>query len=154
MKRHPALVFLSKDHHHGLIMAQMIKKDAPNYKGLPHDTSGKINYVTQFYRDELKHHFDEEENILFSYLAKLNNQFETSINNLKLEHQEIEDTINSLENSDQKEIVLNDLGVMLEQHIRFEERILFEKIQNTLSEEELDKLTNLLNRSEQTKKCN
>ncbi|HRI45589.1 MAG TPA: hemerythrin domain-containing protein [Ignavibacteriaceae bacterium] len=154
MKRHPALVFLSKDHHHGLIMAQMIKKDAPNYKGLPHDTSGKINYVTQFYRDELKYHFDEEENILFSYLAKLNNHFETSINNLKLEHQEIEDTINSLENSDQKEIVLNDLGVMLEQHIRFEERILFEKIQNTLSEEELDKLTNLLNRSEQTKKCN
>ena len=65
MKRHKALIPLSHDHHHGLLLAQLIKKNAPDYKGLPKDLNGKIKYTIDIYNSSLKQHFDDEEKILF-----------------------------------------------------------------------------------------
>ena len=45
-----------------------------------------------------------------------------------------------LESFENKDDILNELGVLLESHIRKEERVLFEKIQNLLSDEELKQL--------------
>ena len=61
MKRHKALIPLSHDHHHGLLLPQLIKKNAPDYKGLPKDLEGKINYTLETYNSSLKNHFDDEE---------------------------------------------------------------------------------------------
>jgi len=41
IKRDKALHILSHDHHHGLILAQLIKKGSPQYKNLPNTTEGK-----------------------------------------------------------------------------------------------------------------
>jgi hypothetical protein len=35
MKRHEALIPLSRDHHGTLILARLLRSDAPPYKGLP-----------------------------------------------------------------------------------------------------------------------
>jgi len=65
MERHKALHSLSHDHHHGLILAQLIKKGSPEYPYLPKTLGGKIEYAISFYNDELVRHFKDEENILF-----------------------------------------------------------------------------------------
>ena len=43
MKRHKALIPLSHDHHLLLLLAQLIKKNAPDYKGLPKDLKEKLS---------------------------------------------------------------------------------------------------------------
>lgn len=45
MKRHKALIPLSHDHHHGLLLAQLVKKNVPDYKGLHKNLEGKIKYI-------------------------------------------------------------------------------------------------------------
>ena len=65
MKRHPALHPLSHDHHQGLILAQQLKKGAPQYKGMPATLEEKKNYTISFYNNELIKHFEDEEKILF-----------------------------------------------------------------------------------------
>ena len=64
MKRHEALAPLSREHHEALILAQLLKKGVPAYKGLPTDTAGKISYARQLYADKLRRHFLDEEKIL------------------------------------------------------------------------------------------
>ena len=43
MKRHEALAPLSREHHGTLILAQLLKKGAPVYKGLPDTDTGKAS---------------------------------------------------------------------------------------------------------------
>ena len=57
MRRHPCLIALSHDHHRGLLLAQLTKKDAPPYKTLPQTTEGKIEYAMNAWTNELEKHF-------------------------------------------------------------------------------------------------
>ena len=57
IKRHKALQPLSRDHHQGLILAQILKKGAPQYKGMPSTIEGKKEYAIAFSESELKQHF-------------------------------------------------------------------------------------------------
>lgn len=140
MKRHKKLIGLSHDHHHGLKLAQLIKKDSPVYKDLPNDIDGKSNFAINAWENELKIHFKNEEEILFPAVAGREDKIDELIDELLIEHEEIEFKIGQLKNSDEKEEILNDLGYILEQHIRKEERELFDRIQTVFSEEEIDQL--------------
>ena len=117
MKRHNALVKLSQDHHHALILSQLLKKDIPDYQGMPNTTEGKVTYTINFFNSELITHFDEEEKILFPFASV--------------------DSLNSPDNIDNK---LDKLGNMLDAHVRKEERELFMLIQEKLPEEKLNEL--------------
>ena len=132
MKRHKSLIFISHDHYHGLQLGQLIKKNAPQLKNLPNDIEGKKNYTINFYENDLLHHFYLEENIILPAVK--------GRNELINEHREIEKTVESLKENTNIEDKLDKLGTLLQEHIRKEERILFEKIQKELSEEELQKL--------------
>ena len=57
IKRHKTLTPLSREHHSGLILAQLIKKGAPDYKNLPKTTTEKVKYTIDFYKSELIEHF-------------------------------------------------------------------------------------------------
>ena len=129
MKRHKSLIPLSQDHHHGLMLAQLIKRGAPEYKGLPTDTDGKIKYTRESWENELKIHFLNEENILFPSVKGKNIEIDELIDNLLTEHREIEKMIAKLEVNNESEEKLNELGEKLENHIRKEERILFQQLQ-------------------------
>ena len=89
MKRHRSLIPLSRDHHRGLLLAQLLKKDAPEYKGLPTDATGKYNYLLDKWKFELKPHFKNEEKILFSSVKGISQQVDLLINELKTEHDEL-----------------------------------------------------------------
>lgn len=140
MKRHKNIIGLSHDHHHGLRLAQLIKKDSPEYKDLPNDIDGKVQYTINAWEKELQYHFKNEEEILFPAVENRDEKIDELIDEILIEHEEIKFKIKQLQTSDDKEIILNDLGYILEQHIRKEERELFDRIQEVLGEEKLNEL--------------
>ena len=147
MRRHDSLKFLSQDHHHGLMLAQLIRKGAPEYRTLPNTPEEKKEYTIQFYRDHLSKHFSEEENILFPFIKGKNNSIDEMIYDLIKEHNLINDIIITLDDNPDFEIKLDRLGGLLNSHIRKEERELFPKIQQEFNEKDLLILQRKLKRS-------
>lgn len=137
MKRHPALHTLSHDHHQGLILAQQLKKGAPQYKGMPSTLEDKKEYTLQFYKSELVQHFKDEEEILFPSVSKKNEIVDSLITEVISEHREMESLVSELEKTNRLADVLDELGRLLEKHIRTEERELFVEIEKVLTEAEL-----------------
>ena len=137
MKRNPALYTLSHDHHQGLILAQQLKKGAPQYKGMPSTLKDKKDYIISFYNTELVKHFQDEEEILFPAVKNKNDYLDKKIAEIISEHRKMETLIRDLEKTDQLENVLDEFGQLLEKHIRKEERELFIEIEKILSDDEL-----------------
>lgn len=138
MKRHPALIHLSRDHQQGLMLAQLLKKNAPEYKGLPTDAVGKMNYAKDLYNNELDQHFKEEEEFVFPHLTNKSKEIDELVTEILSEHQILQNSILSLKDDSNLIDNMDKIGYLLEAHIRKEERVLFEKIPQVLSEEELE----------------
>ena len=147
MKRHPSLYTLSHDHHQGLILAQQLKKGAPQYKGMPSTLDGKQEYTISFYKADLKKHFLDEEEFLFPAAKNKNAVVDKLIEEIISEHRKMEALIRDLEKTDQLENVLDELGHLLEKHIRKEERELFMEIEKVLSEDELKVISEKISQS-------
>jgi iron-sulfur cluster repair protein YtfE (RIC family) len=145
MKRHKSLYPLSHDHHHGLILAQLIKKNAPKYKNLPNTIGGKVEYTIFFYNTELVKHFQHEEEILFPPAKGRDESLDKLIKEIIAEHKKIKNLVESLKTTNNYEDVLDELGHLLESHIRKEERKLFPEIEKMLSATELEKIATALN---------
>jgi iron-sulfur cluster repair protein YtfE (RIC family) len=139
MKRNEALAPLSREHHGALILAQLIKKNAPAYKGLPTDVEGKTSYAINFYRTDLILHFSKEEAIL-EKVKQTNEAIAKLADEIITEHAELKIRFLSLEAATDRATALDELGHLLEAHIRKEERILFPLIQEHCSEEILSQL--------------
>ena len=140
MKRHKSLQSLSHEHHQGLMLAQLIKSGSPEYKGLPNTVEGKVQHTIKFFEENLVPHFNKEEKILFTISKNKNAEIDRLINELIFQHKAIYLLINKLRKSSEPKIELNELGMLLESHIRKEERELFQGIQNVFSENEMEKL--------------
>jgi iron-sulfur cluster repair protein YtfE (RIC family) len=143
MKRNKNLVPLSRQHHYGLILAQLVKKDAPEYRGLPTDTEGKRAYVLKEWEERLQSHFEIEEKFLFPTLIA-ENILEMEVKELISQHRQIRRLIDQLREENEVVYHLNTLGHLLEKHIRKEERELFQKAQELLSKEKLDEIGDLI----------
>ena len=146
MKRHPALVNLSRDHYHGLLLAQQMKADAAPYKGYPTDLEGKIRFLFSEYEQKLNPHFKEEETLLFPQVREKSPELAALVDDLIAEHRKLFALIESVQAAGDQKKVLNEFGILLEQHIRKEERRLFELIQETFSDAELAAFENKLHR--------
>jgi len=120
MKRHKALIPLSHDHHHGLLLAQLIKKNAPDYNGLPKDLEGKITYAIDVYNSSLKHHFDDEEKILFPAIKGKHKLLDDLIIEIINEHRLLENLITELPKSKNQIDLIDEIGKILDNHIRKE----------------------------------
>lgn len=144
MKRHSALINLSREHHAALILAQILKKDGPNFKDLPTDDEGKRNYTISFYKTDLAKHFQFEEEILFPFVNKQSDLLIEQSAQLISEHKKLKSLIQKLLIPGNLESLLDKIGVLLEKHIRFEERVYFQKVQEIFPGSELDELSNLL----------
>lgn len=140
MKRHPALINLSREHHAALILAQILKKDGPNFKDLPSDDEGKRNYTISFYKTDLAKHFQFEEEILFPFVNKQSDLLKEQTVQLISEHKKLKSMIQKLSTPGNVETLLDRIGMLLEKHIRFEERVYFQKVQEIFPDNELDDL--------------
>ena len=147
MRRHKALHSLSQEHHQGLMIAQLIKSGSPEYKGLPKTITGKVRHTINFFEENLIPHFKKEEDILFPILKNKTPEIDNLISDLILQHKAIYSLVDKLRQSNEPEINLNELGILLENHIRKEEREFFQIIQSVLTESEMKNLEKDLGQS-------
>lgn len=143
MKRHPALIPISREHHDSLILARLLQKDAPPYKGLPLDVEGKAVYALDFYKNKLISHFIAEEKIL-PLVKGLNLEIDVLISEILEEHDRFRSSFNAINKQNNMADHLDKLGKDLELHIRKEERQLFPLIQENCSEQVLNTIERIL----------
>lgn len=126
MKRHTNLQPLSRDHHNGLMFCYRINKGLDNNI----DEMRLKKYADWFYKNHIQEHFRVEEDLIFPLLGSDNKLIKTALE----QHQSILELFTTTTNLSE---VLKSLGLQLEEHIRFEERILFNEIQLQASEQQL-----------------
>ncbi|TYA53832.1 hemerythrin domain-containing protein [Formosa maritima] len=126
-KRHKALQPLSREHHHGLLLSWKIRSGFN--KNI--DSERIKIYADWFFNTHLIPHFEMEENHIFPIL---DNDHEL-IKRALAEHRRLKRLFSKTE-ADPK--TLSKIEEELEQHIRFEERVLFPEIQKVASEEQMD----------------
>ncbi|MFD1095564.1 hemerythrin domain-containing protein [Salegentibacter chungangensis] len=135
IKRHEALKPLSREHHQGLLLCMKIRRGIE--AGIEPERIKK--YTNWFWINHLVPHFREEEAYIFPILEKEDELFIR----VMAEHKNLKALFEEKSPVDQNH--LSQLADELEKHIRFEERILFNKIQEKANKEELEKIESLLN---------
>ncbi len=143
MKRHEAIAPLSRDHHGSLLLAQILKKNAPVYREMPDNAKDKVKYAQQQFERHIKKHFVQEETLL-EFAKDSHTEINTLAAEIKTDHRELTALFQALETATDKESAMDTLGIALENHIRKEERTLFPLLQQHCSEEMLQKIHNLL----------
>jgi len=129
IKRHEALQPWSRDHHHGLLLSWKIKKGF----SLGIDPLRIKKYTNWFWNTQLKQHFITEEDYLFPILGNENPMVKQALE----EHQ----TLKTLfENQENVSHTLSEIEFLINDHIRFEERVLFNAIQEVATDAELELL--------------
>ena len=129
IKRHQAIVSFSKDHHFGLLLAWKIRQGLE--KAVNAERISK--YVLYFFKEDLEKHFKDEELLLFCKLP----ESDTLRERAEADHQSIYNLINAIDENKNDTKLLNQLANELETHIRFEERELFNHLQNKITPEDL-----------------
>lgn len=127
IKRHKALKPLSRDHHHGLLLSWKIRTGIK--KEVEIERIKK--YCDFFFEEELIPHFNIEEQYIFTLLDANDKLVKRALS----EHRKLK-RLFTKEQFDVKNIVA--IEELLEKHIRFEERVLFNKIQEQATEKELE----------------
>jgi iron-sulfur cluster repair protein YtfE (RIC family) len=130
LKRHQAIQSFSKDHHFGLLLVWKIRQ------GLDKAVNAEriSNYVLFFFREDYEKHFREEEQLLFSKLP-LDDSLRKKA---EADHQSIYNLIAAIKENKNDLSLLTQLANELEKHIRFEERELFNHLQNNITADELE----------------
>ena len=124
------LYVFSHEHHHGLIFAVRLRKahqaDAETLK----------RYINDFWEDSLDAHFNNEENSFLNYLTDVDLK-----HRFLSEHKQIRDLFKDIDEGDDDIVEKSkQFGVLINDHIRFEERILFPWLQENLTSEELKQI--------------
>ena len=142
MPRHPSLISLSHDHHHGLALALRCRKQALG-RIKPVGLEGlreRAAEFREFFRSSLDHHFKAEEDALFPFMRSSIPQSGQLIPELLLEHEQIRSSVHRLEGDNELAKLLFDVGDLLERHIRREERELFPLFEQQVSPTEAEKV--------------
>ena len=140
MKRHPALAELSREHHHELSLARGLRRaaTAPPEQRLAAATA----YVEQFFGPTTDH-FRREEEVVFPLYARHAGPTPL-VERILREHMELQrPRARAARPGGGGEVepeTLDALGTLLHDHVRLEERELFEEIQRVVPDAELEAL--------------
>lgn len=131
IKRHIALQPISRDHHQSLLLGWKIRT------GLRLNVSADriYKYLSWFYTNYMKQHFSKEERYLFPILG----DHHEKVIRAKKEHHQIHEFFH------QKKVTEEDISMfekLLTAHVRFEERDLFNLIQEQANSMELENILN------------
>ncbi len=133
MKRHPALVPLSRDHHHALVLARKLRRaEAADADEAAHA------FLAHWMQEERLHFRLEEEVLLPAYAAYGDPEHPAVIRTL-LDHMEIRRDVERLAAGAEPQL-LHDLGARLADHVKLEEQELFPLIERTVPEPALEAL--------------
>ena len=132
-KRHASLQPLSREHHQALLLCWKFRQGFA--KGV--EPERMMKYAGWFWTTYLAPHFKAEEDVFFPILAK---DHPGIIKALK-QHKDLKAMFHSKDSD--VAYTLRQIAFELEQHIRFEERELFNDIQEKASPAQLEALTKL-----------
>ncbi len=138
IKRSENLVVLSHEHHHALVFCARLKK--------AHQTDAKTIqlFVDNFWTNDLLPHFINEEKWFLPEME--NNEIKEQF---IAEHQQIKTLVNCIKNATKGLIDLAlELSQVLNNHIRFEERIMFPYLEKTIATNNLVEIGNTLSNIE------
>ena len=142
MKRHRSLIPLSRDHHDGLVLAQRLilgRSTAPR-SDWPTDRRQQVSRVIEFFKTDLRKHFEAEEAHVFPAAVDHLHEGADLARQLIEEHDDMRARIRGFEedpttNLDER---LSSFGERLKEHIKKEESILFERIQEEMDPADLE----------------
>lgn len=126
IKRNEFLKAISREHHHGLLLSWKIRAGIKKEV----DPIRIKNYLDWFYTEHLLPHFEIEEKYIFPILGNENEFVKKALS----EHQRLMQLFES------KTDLIKNIQLIadeVESHIRFEERVLFNKIQEVATENQL-----------------
>src|SRR5688572_4171277 len=130
IKRHQALVSFSRDHHFGLLLVWKIRQGL----AIAIRPERITNYVLYAFDNDLRHHFSEEERLIFCKLPPADPLRQQAEN----EHAAIYRLVEKLRSDKANEELLTGFAQSLQDHIRFEERILFTYMQEKFGPADLE----------------
>jgi len=142
IKRNPAIVELSKDHHFGLLLIWKTREGLK--KSIEPERISR--YIIHFFETELKTHFKEEEELLFVEVAQ-NNKLRMQA---EAEHKDIYELIENIRTTRGDKDLIQTFANTLEKHIRFEERQLFNYLQDNIPASTLSQIASELKSKEKT----
>ncbi len=137
LKRHKALIPLSHDHHHGLLLCWKIRMGFS--KSIEVDRIKE--YADWFFENYFKPHFEKEEQYIYPILGNQHKMVKKAIaqhkrlTRLFTTNKDLEESLSLLEEE-------------LSLHIRFEESLLFNEIQNIATEQQLTVISGIYEEKE------
>jgi hemerythrin-like domain-containing protein len=142
MKRHPALIPLSRDHHDGLVQAVRLRRAAAD--GEASARLAAAREFVEFFRNEERVHLRDEEEELFPLLLRHVQSQPAPLREARVQHVQLEGFARKLHiavtaGSVDRE-TLDAAGELLDAHIRLEERQLFPLIEQLVPDHELRRL--------------
>lgn len=139
MRRAAALETLSRDHHQALVVAQKLRRATVDTA--PAARSAFLAY----WEAEGRHHFRSEEEVLLPAFARHGDAGQDAVVRVLVEHVDLRRRAADLEAPREPPLhELRELGELLDQHVRHEERTLFRLIEQAMPEPELDALVTAL----------
>lgn len=133
MKRHPALVSLSRDHHHALVIARRLRNAAAE------NAAETVRAFLDHWNVEERLHFRLEEEVLLPAYVAHAEPDHPAIVRMLLDHIMIRCAAAQLADAPPLEL-LHDLGARLADHVALEEKEIFPLIEATIPELELQAL--------------
>lgn len=137
IKRSSQLLPVSREHHFGLLFCWKIRQGITKAV----EIERMLKYLQFFFRGHLEYHFAEEERLLF--IDKTDMGVQSAIS----QHTELRKQCENLLSGEACSVHREQLGQLaddLEDHIRFEERILFPHLEQVLSPGHLNWVDNCL----------
>lgn len=132
IKRNKHIVKLSKDHHVTLLFCWKIRTGL-KLKAEPERIK---KYVQYFWQAHMQPHFMQEETILF--VPVKDDAVQKALN----EHAQIQKQIQDLDSESITATQLSVLADSVDNHVRYEERILFPHLEKVLSDEQIENIGN------------
>jgi iron-sulfur cluster repair protein YtfE (RIC family) len=130
LKRSEELQPLSRQHHNGLLFCLLLQKGIKKAA----DAEVMKAFIQDFWYKDLQHHFQLEEQFLDPLQKKYDVLLEP-LGRMMQEHYEIKNIINEISLNPSYQSI-NELREKLDAHVRFEERMLFPLIEQTITNEE------------------
>jgi hemerythrin-like domain-containing protein len=142
MKRAQALRQLSRDHHKALFIAQRLRRaEEP-------DCEARATEFLDFWREHGHRHFQVEEELLLPAYERVASAEEEPVVRVLTDHVTIRRRAADIEAGERTVGFLQELGTILEGHVRHEERVLFPLIEQALPPAELENLARAIARAE------
>ena len=138
IKRSQHIVQLSKDHHFALLFCWKIRQGLRMHIA----TERLRNYISYFSKEHLEPHFQQEELLLFKPIG--DEKVEKALNDHKKIRDHIALVLDPLNKNDFE--LISKLTDIVEAHVRYEERELFPHLEKVLAEEQLQSISEELNR--------